>query len=482
MAQGRKSLNEWVAGLGDLELPALTSVVQELNDLAMDRGSIADQLAEVILRDATFTTQVLRIANSVHYNRGNPPITTISRAVVLLGFEQIREICISIRLIESLLGENPREHLLESLAESFHAAVQARNLARSMKVQHQEEIFISALLMRLGELAFWSTEGDPVESVHLLIARDGLPPEEAAERALGFSFRRLTRQLARDWRFGDLLQDALKQGGAENPSVQVVRLGEEISRVARDGWSSPAVDELIEHLVEFTGDSPERVREWLADNAGEAAAVAATYGAGRICHLIPSAEAPPPDPPVVVEEAPPGPDPTLQLQVMGELSAMAMEKVDVNVLFQTVLEGMHRGIGLERVLVALCEPRTGMLAAKYVFGTPDAGMRERFRFRSGADAGNVFAWVLHHRRAALHVGPQADHAVRDRVLPEIQAVTGVSEFFVAPLFISARPIGLLYADHGTGKRSLEFAEFVAFQNFSNQANLCLGMLAAGNQK
>lgn len=482
MERGRKTLKEWVARLGDLELPALTSVVHELNDLAMDRGSIADQLAEVILRDATFTTQVLRIANSVHYNRGNPPITTISRAVVLLGFEQIREICISIRLIEGLLGENPRQHLLESLAESFHAAVQARNMARALRVERQEEIFITALLLRVGELAFWSTGGDPVETVHELIATGNLEPEKAAEKALGFPFRNLTRQLARDWRFGSLLQDALKEGDSGSRAVQVARLGEEISRVARDGWTSPAVDELIGRLCEFTGDEPETVREWLAENASQASAVAATYGATRICHLIPAMEAPVAEPEPEPASPPSGPDPALQLQVMGELSAMAMEKVDVNVLFQTVLEGVHRGIGLERVLVAVSDPRHGMLSAKYALGVPDGELRESFRFPSTPDAENIFAWILHRHRHALQVGADSDPAVRDRVLPEIRRITGTGEFVVGPLLVSGRAIGLIYADRGTGNRPLESTDFVAFQNFINQANLCLGMLVAARPK
>ena len=58
-----------------------------------------------------------------------------------------------------------REQLLELLARSFHAAVQARNIAGYVLSRHEEEVFIAALLYNVGELAFWGCGGEQVEEL-----------------------------------------------------------------------------------------------------------------------------------------------------------------------------------------------------------------------------------------------------------------------------------------------------------------------------
>src|SRR3546814_1539898 len=76
----------------------------------------------------------------------------------MIGFENGRLISLSVTLIDSLLARAPREQLLALLARSFHAAVQARNIAGYVLSRHEEEVFIAALLFDLGELAFRSEE------------------------------------------------------------------------------------------------------------------------------------------------------------------------------------------------------------------------------------------------------------------------------------------------------------------------------------
>lgn len=151
-AQG---LQAWVDRLNQSELPALASVVKDLQRLAVHEHASVQQLADVLLRDASLTSKVLRVGNSSYYNPSQETIKTISRAIVMIGFENVRLISLSVTLIDSLLERAPREQLLELLARSFHAAVQARNIAGYVLSRHEEEVFIAALLYNVGELAFW---------------------------------------------------------------------------------------------------------------------------------------------------------------------------------------------------------------------------------------------------------------------------------------------------------------------------------------
>jgi len=94
-------------------MPVLGDVIVELNKITGSEDADANQLAEVILRDPHLTSHVLRVANSVQYNYSGQQINTVSRAIVLIGLKGMRAICISLLVLDSLLKDKPKEHLLK---------------------------------------------------------------------------------------------------------------------------------------------------------------------------------------------------------------------------------------------------------------------------------------------------------------------------------------------------------------------------------
>ncbi|KAB7627504.1 HDOD domain-containing protein [Alkalilimnicola sp. S0819] len=154
------SLARWMHRLNERDMPVLNNTVQQLCNISTDTGASANDLAAVVLRDASMTSGVLRIANSAHYNRSGREINTISRAVVMLGFDTVRGIGLSQILIDTFLNGEARSHLVGLMRQSVYAAVQAKLIAQQAGDEAPEEIFIAALLYRLGEIAFWAYAGD----------------------------------------------------------------------------------------------------------------------------------------------------------------------------------------------------------------------------------------------------------------------------------------------------------------------------------
>jgi HD-like signal output (HDOD) protein len=72
----------------ELELPVFPNSVVELQGLLSKPDFTVDQIAEVILKDQTLCSQVLRLANSSFFS-GLKEITTIPKAVVRLGTKQV---------------------------------------------------------------------------------------------------------------------------------------------------------------------------------------------------------------------------------------------------------------------------------------------------------------------------------------------------------------------------------------------------------
>jgi HD-like signal output (HDOD) protein len=470
-----KGLRSWVNKLSKVELPVLAGVIRELNELTGSDEADVNQLAEAILKDANLTSQVLRIANSVHYNPSSFPINTVSRAVVLIGFTGVRAICISSMVIDSLLGKEPRDRLLESMAKAFHAAVQSRSLIRKTTDEDvKEEVFIAALLYHLGDMSFWACAGETADEMDQLLQDDKMSLKEAMQEVLGTSFKSITRELANIWKLGDTLREALDPPKRQlSPKVVAVLIGEEISRNAALGWNSPEMGETLYKVSRFTGLDFSNAKQLVVDAADEAASVALTYGAPRVCHLIPSSQEknrPEAEQDSRILKS----DPQVQLNILRELSNAISENLDVNTIFQMTLEGLHRGIGLERVVVAFI--RKTDIFARYVLGEGTEDWREKFLYSIAPTEDNIFTHAI-AQRGPLWITAKDIEKYKHLYSTEIISLLGKAPAFISVVTISDRDVAVFYADRWKFGGVLNDAQFESFRHFIVQTQSSLELLA-----
>ncbi|MBW2067158.1 MAG: HDOD domain-containing protein [Deltaproteobacteria bacterium] len=78
-------------------LPSLSPVIVQLLRAAADEGSSASDLADIIRKDPGLTTRLLKLVGSVFYNR-QERVTSISQAVVLVGFKRLRLMALGVSL------------------------------------------------------------------------------------------------------------------------------------------------------------------------------------------------------------------------------------------------------------------------------------------------------------------------------------------------------------------------------------------------
>jgi hypothetical protein len=194
----------------------------------------------------------------------------------------------------------------------------------------------------------------------------------------------------------------------------------------------------------------------------EAAAVAIKYGATRLCHLIEVPRIPNPDLPVMVG------NPQLQLSILRELTNAANEKLDVNTVFQMAAEGMHRGIGLERVAVVFVIKDTA--AAKHVLGDDTEIWREQFRFPATAQDSNLFTYALEQAKP-LHLDKPTHYGNAFRQL------IGNMPLLIAPVSLGGRIVAFFYADRGNRGGNITNDINESFQHFASQTQMTLLMLA-----
>jgi len=464
-----KGLKAWTNKLRKMDMPVVGQVISELNKITGCDDADVNQLAEVILRDPNLTAHVLRVANSVQYNYSKNQINTVSRAIVLIGLKGMRAICISLLVMDSLVGEQPREQLLKLIARGFHAATQARNMILKVDEKAAEEVFIAALLYHLGEMSFWASEEATTDHPGLN-SEDPQVKREAMEEVLGTSFKAITRELAKHWKLGDTLEAALAPRAPNSPTVKAVVTGERLSRAANYGWDSPQLKKVLREIMEFTSLDAGKALTMVREGADQAAEVALTYGVSAACPHIPTSTNKARDksaskPPSKILKG----DPSVQLSILRELSVASRDHLDVNTIFQMVLEGMHRGIGLERVCIAFIDKHK--LKAKYVLGEGTEHWRSRFLFDIGPYTENIFTFAIEN--GGGHWFKQDALSNGNLVNPEISRIVGKFPSFIGVLQIGERKVALFYADRWNFGGQLEEEQFESFKHFTGQAQYAL---------
>lgn len=473
-------LNDWLVRLSEAQLPALATVVKSMTQLAGNSEDVSvQQMAEVLLRDASLTAQVLKVASSAYYNPARESIKTISRAIVLIGFENVRLIALSLSLIDHLLANSPREQLIELLARSFHAAVQARNLAGYTLVNHQEEVFIAALLNHLGELAFWGAGGAQADELARQLSLPGAELESCARAVLGVSFRQLSQGLMKAWGIGTTALLALDSRAQSDPAVRAVSLGVRISRAALSGWDSEAMAGLVNEAARFAGISESDALAQILSSAEESIQVASTFGASKLCARIPSS-----DPAQLLLQQQERKARLLQAdllilqQCLQELGAMAQRRESVTAMLDTLLRGLHQGAGLERVMVAVLADGQSCFRCKGAAGENQEHWQNFILPVDQPAQAHLFSYVL-RQRETLWMGVPASQALSDLVTAPLRQWLGEGMFFIAPLLAGKRPIGVLYADSRLSGRALRHEQFVAFTRFAQSAQRALEALSQG---
>ncbi|WP_297797649.1 HDOD domain-containing protein [uncultured Marinobacter sp.] len=459
------STQAWVTYLSKVELPVLANTLKRITELTDSTNSTVNELANVILNDAQLTSQVLRLSNTVFYNQTRTQVSTVSRAITLIGFDSVKSMAISSLIVDSLLQRNDRPHLLRCLARAIHSAVQARCLTPRRNENALEEVFIGALLMNIGELAFWSCETEQATELEQRLRLEE-PPVEAQKAVLHSTFTEITRGLVEAWALGPFIKDVVSSGQANSMAASLVRHSVEMARLSENGWRGAEMDKVLEQLSKDTGETPAAIRDQIKVNAEEAAKVAVSLGIPQVTALMPgsqegnnrqSAQAP------VM-------DPALQLQILRDLTLSLTEKPDLNEVCQLIIEGIHRAIGMQRVALLMADKTGQNLVPRKVGGRGTENWREEFIIPR--DGTGPLGNLLPHASCGIFRPAPTDGGVPyDRWLGKVPALIG-------PLTAKGRLVGLFYADNAAGDYVPSDEQLTAFGHFVQNAQLCITLLAS----
>ena len=368
-ATNKTELERWRERLNATGLPVFARTVREVSHVANSMASSAADLSAVVGRDASMSAKIIQIANSPVFNLQNRAINTIAEAVVMVGFDSIRELAISVSVLEELQKGPQHERCATLMARAFHAAAHSKFIDQLAGTGASDDVFVGALLREVGPMAFWSRAGEMAEPLNqaLTQATTDTARVEAEQRCLGFSLDELSLALAADWSLGDLLVEVLK-GRDNHPGVQSIVQGHALAlEIEQRGLDSAEVKQSIRGLAKHLG-RPE---------ADVAAAIQENFDAASdlVRHLGISVSAPDPLPvsgqgttTEPAASAPPAPE--VVFQVLQDIAAAMEQRQSRDVMMQAVVEAVHDALGYTGSAFALFTPDRSALIVKFRAGEP----------------------------------------------------------------------------------------------------------------
>ena len=463
-----RGLTAWMRTLADQEMPTLNAVVRDICELSEHDECRTDDLTKIILRDANLTSKVLKIANSIHYNRSFMPIKTVSRGIVQLGFDNLKNITLASSLIDSFLKGKPKALLIESLAKSFHAAVQARALVPYLTGEHKEQVFIAALLRNIGELALLSTGREAAEN---FVTERNLHPEKEASisRAhLGVDINQINRGLIKEWALGDLVRESSEDSVRPTTMACAVNLGNDLSRYIHKGINSPEMEKIYVQMASLCNITPAAAKAQVIEVAEEAAVIAKSYGVEVLLQALPDTQA---------IEAQVQEEPRVQTgyefqQHINQIHKTMFEGGDISKIMQLSVAALYEGSGIPRVTISMLDYKAKSLDIRYVAGKGTQLWRQTVRIElDKLHKGELLHDFLRVQQAVWH--QSADGL---KPLGALEPLAPKGDIMLAPLKIDKRLVAIFYAD-GAGYK-LSARQFEDFQLIANQLNLILRVNAS----
>ncbi|HMK64994.1 MAG TPA: HDOD domain-containing protein [Thermodesulfobacteriota bacterium] len=224
------------------EFYTLPTVYSSLIEILNDPASTIEMVSDLIACDQASASKVLKIVNSPLYGYSGQ-IDTISRAVVILGFNEIYSLILSSGImdfftpLESLSRFQPVEFWRHSIA----VGIAAKNLGRLTGQPRQENYFIAGVLHDIGKLIFFQQARETFSWALELSEIEKQPISSMESKLFSLDHGRAGALLAAQWHFPEPTIRAIQyheQGGSPQKGdvlVAAVHLGNILARALELG-------------------------------------------------------------------------------------------------------------------------------------------------------------------------------------------------------------------------------------------------------
>lgn len=474
------------------DFPALSTTIIEINNAVSSDTSSIQHLTNTILEDFALTNNLLKVVNTVSYGQFGGKISTISKAVVILGFDVVRNIATTLVLLNFIQNKSQAEEISDQVISTYFIGLVARQLTINLQARNYEEAMICGIFHHLGRLLSIFYFYDESQQVNALID-DGLSETEASQKVLGISYDTFGAEVAKSWHLpdrlihgmqafandkviavnndidqlrvttnlaGDLTAVAANTSVAEkyksiqhlvNKYKKSIRVDASMLQKALDqGLTEMAAHANILNLVSkktvwlkrvaaYTNETLQTKKQEKPVDANSESQAATTDEPLADNPLEKANESTTADDKVDGESI-------LQAGIQDVINSLVGE-YNVNEVIQIILETMYRGLNCHRVLLFVRDGKTKMMQARSGYGHGIEAILPTFKFPMDY-APDVFHLSVDKGVDIVIVDTSAD-PIASKIPDWYKKISNAKSFLLLPVMINKKAVGCFYADMQT---------------------------------
>ncbi|MBZ0105270.1 MAG: HDOD domain-containing protein [Sulfuricella denitrificans] len=500
------------------DFPALAESISSINRIASSDTEGVTQLSNAILKDVALTSKLLKVVNAAYYSQfGGGSISTVSRAVVILGFDTVRNLALTLLLFDSLQDKEHAALLKDEFVRSLYSGIIAKELAHKVGVRTAEEGFICAMFHNLGKMLCMFYLMEEVEETNRVMQQKNMSEENASISVLGMSYHDLGIGVSRAWNFPEQISHSMRSLPAEKvrkPATDFERLNvlsafaSDICRMATQEESQEKSRQLLKLTQRFGLPMSINERTILAtaesaalefakfvstlqldlrqsklgkqlikgSTIADAAAKTMATASGMTGAILGEGNG-------VSEE-----DATRMIQLpaselhqdaqgiltqgIQDISNSLVEGRSLNDIMRMIMETMYTSIGFSRVILCLKDVRQNLMVARSGFGPDSSQIVKAFKFPM-AFTPDVFHVSLKNN-VDIIIEDIDDPKIEARIPEWYRKAVSAHTFVLFPVVLKNNPIALIYADKPkAGDIKLPEQELNLLRVLRNQAILAI---------
>jgi putative nucleotidyltransferase with HDIG domain len=233
--------------VGSLDhLPSLPTIVTQLMEVIDDPLASALDVAHILREDPPLTARVLRMANSALYG-GRMRIMSVPQAVLRLGMLEIRNVVVSLTLLNAMARFGRRLNYRTFWHHSLTVALATETLTRLVPADDMTDddgAFATGLLHDIGRLLLDQFYPQAYDEVARVAEDEQIPLIEAERRTLGMDHAEIGALLGGRWSLPEPIVRGIRYHHAPDDAppasrriAGLVRLAEQVC--AANGLGDP---------------------------------------------------------------------------------------------------------------------------------------------------------------------------------------------------------------------------------------------------
>lgn len=206
--------------VGKGNVPSMPKNAQKAFELSTDPSTQARDFVAVIESDEALSARVIKIANSVFFQRGNR-CETIEESVVIIGNEELRNLLNATALSDLFPSRHPARH--QFWVNDIATAITAKLLAPRYAPGKESLLFVGGLMHDIGKLLLLQQTGKRYDNVLFGVRTNGTDYCRAEEETFLFNHCEVGVVLSEAWNFSSELTEILHRHHEPWPREGTVR-------------------------------------------------------------------------------------------------------------------------------------------------------------------------------------------------------------------------------------------------------------------